>query len=86
MKAKKRVRVQVHGTEPASMNGDEAREIRGRWGLRQSELAGALGYSTRAVESWEGGFRRVPEVVAARLRAALRHLEAQSNAGGRSAP
>jgi len=44
-------------------SGDLVRHVRGRLGATQSQLAGALSLSSKAVQSYEQGWRRVPERV-----------------------
>ena len=46
--------------------------IRDNLGLTRAALAGALGVSTRAVQSWELGARDVPEIVARIMRLAAK--------------
>ena len=46
--------------------------IRDNLGLTRAALAGALGVSTRAVQSWEIGARDVPEIVARIMRLAAK--------------
>lgn len=43
-----------------NMTADQLKKIRARLGLTQSQLAEKLGVSSKAVQSWEQGWRPVP--------------------------
>lgn len=51
-----------------SMSAEELRLMRRRLGYSQAGLAGELGVSIRAVQSWEQGWRRIPAHVALLVR------------------
>lgn len=63
------------------MSAEELRQIRHRLGHSQAGLAGELGVSIRAVQSWEQGWRRVPPNIALLLRI-LRYIPSITGSHG----
>ena len=61
------------------MNSDELLRWRKRWGLKQRELAEALGVRNLAVSRWERGERSIPAL----LPLALEALEHRLQKGGK---